>query len=49
MNIYTVAFFGHRYIDNMYKIEEKLEPILKDLINQKQQKAESGEPLSIIL
>ena len=36
MNMYTVTFFGHRYIDNMYRIEEKLEPILKDLINQKE-------------
>ena len=36
MNIYTVTFFGHRYVDNMFRIEEKLEPILKDLINQKE-------------
>lgn len=36
MNIYTVTFFGHRYVDNMFKIEEKLEPILKDLINLKE-------------
>ena len=36
MNIYTVTFFGHRYIDNIFKIEEKLEPILKDLIDQKE-------------
>ena len=36
MNIYTVTFFGHRYVDNMFKIEEQLEPILKDLINQKE-------------
>ena len=36
MNIYTVTFFGHRYVDNMLKIEEKLEPILKELINQKE-------------
>ncbi|EGC02184.1 hypothetical protein [Ruminococcus albus] len=36
MNIYTVTFFGHRYVDNMFRIEEKLEPILKELINQKE-------------
>ena len=36
MNIYTVTFFGHRYIDNFFIIEEKLEPILKDLIKQKE-------------
>ena len=29
MEIYTVSFFGHRYIDNFYKIEEKLEEIAK--------------------
>ena len=36
MNIFTVTFFGHRYINNMFKLEAKLEPILKDLINQKE-------------
>ena len=36
MNIYTVTFFGHRYVDNMFKIEEQLEPILKDLISKKE-------------
>lgn len=36
MNIFTVTFFGHRYIDNIFKIEAKLEPILKDLIKQKE-------------
>ncbi len=36
MEIYKVTFFGHRYVDNMFKIEEQIEPILKDLINQKE-------------
>lgn len=36
MNIYIVTFFGHRRIDNMFQVEEKLEPILKDLITQKE-------------
>ena len=25
MEIFTVAFFGHRYIDNPFRIEERLE------------------------
>ena len=32
MNIYRVAFFGHRRIYNIREIEEKLVPILKELI-----------------
>ena len=36
MNIYTVTFFGHRRIENLFEIEEKLEPILKDLITRKE-------------
>ena len=34
MEIYTVSFFGHRYIDNFYKIEEKLEEIIRKLIRE---------------
>ena len=34
--IFRVAFFGHRYIDNLRKIEERLTPILKDLVWKKQ-------------
>ena len=34
MEIYTVSFFGHRYIDNFYKIEEKLEEIIRKLIQE---------------
>lgn len=32
MNIYRVAFFGHRRICNIREIEERLVPILEDLI-----------------
>ena len=35
MNIYTVAFFGHRQPSSILAIEERLMPILRDLINQK--------------
>jgi len=34
MEIYTVSFFGHRYIDSFYKIEEKLEEIIRTLIRE---------------
>ncbi len=34
MEIYTVSFFGHRYIDSFYKIEEKLEEIIRKLIRE---------------
>ena len=36
MNIYRVAFFGHRRIYNIREIEEKLVPILKELILTKE-------------
>lgn len=36
MNIYTVSFFGHRYISNMLNIEEKLIPLLRELIKTKE-------------
>ena len=32
LNIYTVAFFGHRYIDNTLQIEEQLEKYIYKLI-----------------
>ena len=34
LDIYTVAFFGHRYIDNPLKIEELLEEQIRKLINE---------------
>ena len=36
LNIYTVAFFGHRYIDNPLKVEELLETKIRKLINEKE-------------
>ncbi|MBE6717911.1 MAG: hypothetical protein E7574_01465 [Ruminococcaceae bacterium] len=36
LEIYTVAFFGHRYIDNPFKVEELLEEQIKKLINGKE-------------
>ena len=36
LNIYTVAFFGHRYIDYLFKVEELLEEQIRKLINEKE-------------
>lgn len=36
LDIYTVAFFGHRYIDNPFKVEELLEEQIRNLINEKE-------------
>ncbi len=36
MELFTVAFFGHRYIDNMLAVEERLEVIIRDLMQDKQ-------------
>ena len=34
LDIYTVAFFGHRYIDNPFRIEEKLEEEIRRLLSE---------------
>ena len=36
MDIYTVSFFGHRYIEQGALIEERLDTLLHDLITQKE-------------
>lgn len=36
MNIYTVSFFGHRYIERETEIESRLDKLLHDLIIQKE-------------
>ena len=36
LNIYTVSFFGHRYIDNASEVEQHLDFLLHDLIVQKE-------------
>ena len=36
LDIYTVAFFGHRYTDNLFKVEELLEEQIRKLINEKE-------------
>ena len=36
MDIYTVAFFGHRELPNMFELEEKLTSILRELIAAKE-------------
>ena len=34
MKIFTVAFFGHRYIDNPFRIEERLEEEIRRLLSE---------------
>ena len=34
LDIYTVAFFGHRYIDNILKVEEQLEEHIRKLLQE---------------
>ena len=34
MDTYTVAFFGHRYLDNPFQIEERLDIIIERLIRE---------------
>lgn len=36
MNIYTVSFFGHRYIEWGTEIESRLNKLLHDLITQRE-------------
>ena len=36
MDIYTVSFFGHRYIEQSVLIEELLDTLIHDLITQKE-------------
>ena len=36
LDIYTVAFFGHRYIDNLLKVGDLLEEHIRRLIDEKE-------------
>lgn len=36
MDIYTVSFFGHRYVESGSEIENRLDTLLNDLITQKE-------------
>ena len=36
LDIYTVAFFGHRYIDNPFRIEERLDEEIRRLLAEKE-------------
>ena len=36
MNIFTVSFFGHRMIDRPFLIEQRLESLIRQLINAKE-------------
>jgi hypothetical protein len=34
MSIFTVSFFGHRYIDNINRVEDQLETLLRKLLSE---------------
>lgn len=34
MDVFTVAFFGHRYVDNPFQIEDRLDIIIERLIRE---------------
>ncbi len=36
LNVFTVAFFGHRYLDNMAKVESRLDDRIRRLITEKE-------------
>jgi hypothetical protein len=36
MEIFTVAFFGHRYIDDMNRVERRLQEFIRDLLGRKE-------------
>lgn len=36
MELFTVAFFGHRYVDNILAVEDKLEDIILTLMREKE-------------
>lgn len=36
MDVFTVSFFGHRQIEELFRIEECLEQLIRKLLNEKQ-------------
>ena len=36
MNLYTVSFFGHRQIDDVFAIEQRLETLIRELLITKE-------------
>lgn len=36
MNLYAVSFFGHRQIDNVFVVEERLETLIRELLLSKE-------------
>ena len=36
MNLYAVSFFGHRQIDNVFAIEQRLETLIRELLTTKE-------------
>lgn len=36
MNIYTVSFFGHREVEDFFSVEQRLEGLIRDLLQQQE-------------
>ena len=36
MEIFTVAFFGHRYVDDMSRVERRLQEFIRDVLGRKE-------------
>ena len=36
LNVYTVAFFGHRHVGNPFAIEQKLQKEIRELLSEKE-------------
>lgn len=36
MDVYTVSFFGHRYVDNPFAVEREIEKLVRQLIDSKE-------------
>ena len=36
MKVFTVSFFGHRQIDNVFVIEQRLQEIIQELLISKE-------------
>lgn len=34
LNVYSVAFFGHRHIENVFEVTEKLQRVIRELMSE---------------
>ena len=36
LDVYSVAFFGHRWLDNTFEVEKKLKNVIRELLEEKE-------------